>query len=244
MFNLKGLIAAALIAATPLQAQQAGPELLDFQEALTALGDPIELICASGMRAVVEERLRDPVAVTRRAAEFSADDQMMQQFYTVAFDKAAATDLFAQLQTAISATSGPELGEIGSDTTAAAVEVGIRQQFDQFGLSPNNIIDVTVFYLTFLWTAQEADHGMIRDVGLYGALREQVALAESRCFILGSKSEALPALRNTLIARSMFLASGMEVSGMTGEAEAFGAFVRDRFGLELQDLQLVGDAFQ
>jgi hypothetical protein len=236
-----GLLAGAARADDPRPDRQA------FEELLTALGEPPQLICTSGMVSAAQMLKADRAGTEAKAEDFLTDFGSKAP-YASPFDDAAAADVAARIGTAMSATSRPELfaryKDLADPATISSVMAG---GFDQIGLSPDSVIDVTAAYLAYVWAAQEGDFIFADDNRMKAAvvaIRNQVTLAEAACFQLGAIGDVLPDARNLMIARTGFLIDGMEGPNAAEEAEAFGEYVRKTSGIQIQGLKLTANGFE
>ncbi len=223
-------------------AAQDDPSADDFIAALTALEEPPPLICASGMIAAAEMAGADPAAAAAEAGALRAEIGAKPP-YAAPFDAAAAEDVAGMIGTALEAAASAPLETKYGGMDAATVQAEFSAALGDLGLSADSAIDVTAVYLAFVWSAQERDFSALLSNKTIMAVRDQVMLAEARCFQLGKLGDDLAGVRNLMIIRAGFLVDGLEGTSRSGYADAFGDFVRESSGRQIEGLRLMPGGF-
>jgi hypothetical protein len=238
------VIGMALFICGPAAAESSDRQV--FQDTLAALGEPLTTL-GKPLPLVATSCLPDTQQIQAQKPLISAFllDQGRTPPYSIPFDDAASADLVKRVKTAAVAAGSSEYFE---KTFVELEQLGatdvFSNAFKELGLTPDSIIDVTALYLVALWVAQEADFERLSSVEIIQAVRDQVALAELKCFQLGKEGDGLADVRNLLIARIGFLIDGLERSSQQGEATAFGTFVRETSGWQIKGLTLTATGFQ
>jgi hypothetical protein len=147
------------------------------------------------------------------------------------------------IRTALAKVASPGLDADYATMNAATALEGYSKALGDLGLSAESAVDATAVYLAFVWAAQEGDFSVMQIDGGITKIRDQLAIAESRCFQLGAIGDDLPRIRNLMIARSGFLIDGLEAVSKTGETVAFGDYVRGASGRYIKGLKLTPDGF-
>jgi hypothetical protein len=233
------LLFAALLFAFPAIAETLKPDRAAHEAALKALGEP---------RLILTGCLPEPkeTQVTPwRIAEFLENEGSASPF-AFPFDEAAAKEVIGLMEGAIAATPQPNaFPPVPDDLDFGLVSQEVAERFATMGLDPESVIDVGATYLLFVWAAQEGDLSLVWSGGRdhVNATRYQIAFAEMRCFSLGKEGEALADARNLMIAHIIFLDEGMQAANRAGETTAFGTFVRENFGRQIEGLELTLEGF-
>jgi hypothetical protein len=243
--NCRVLITAAFLLVAPASAETPQATRADFEAALTALAETPPLICPSGMVSAMEMRKRDPAATEAMAAKAvkTLTEFEGKPSYMIPFDTTAGEEISRMIRTALATAASPGLDADYAKMNAATALEGYSKALGDVGLSAESVIDVTAVYLAFVWAAQEGDFSVVQTEGGITNIRDQLAIAESRCFQLGAIGDDLPRIRNLMIARSGFLIDGLEAVSTGGETAAFGDYIRNTSGRYIKGLKLTPDGF-
>ncbi len=179
--------------------------------------------------------------------------------YAVKFDEAAAAEMLAMMRAAATAAKNDallsevlSLSERSAGRQRAQMMVqDLTNELDRGGVNIDSVMDVAALYLISLSAARDGDFAIITGADQEAArrlmkpVRDQLLLAEARCFTLGAKGADLGRVRNLLIARVLVMSLGMrsaEKEGDTGLAE-FKAAIGETSGRQIEGLRLTPDGF-
>ncbi|NJM83723.1 MAG: hypothetical protein HC844_15810 [Tabrizicola sp.] len=223
-------------AALPAFGQTDEPDSATYEAVLTALPEPTPLFNPSC--------LAEP-------AEVQAEAALIRDFvfgpatappYHAAFDAETGKVILALIDGGVAAAPDPARFRAGLPLGNFHVEMA--KAFTALGLDPASVIDVSAVYLNALWAVREGDFSALEpNQPRLRALRDQLALAELRCFHLGATGPALSEHRNQLLARIGILIDGLRSASRNGELESYQAFVRDRFGQDIEGRALTDKGF-
>jgi hypothetical protein len=248
MHQLKGAILTLILAVTSAAAEEI-PSGRDFEELLTALGEPPQLVCPSGIKTAAAASATDPAAARVMAEKILADPAFLLK-YRVVLNEASHEQMLETLQKAVSATSRPELLKdvLARFESDMSIE-DMQSNLGRIGLSADSVIDMVTLYLVAVWAIQEKDQALAKAdaeqiADTMGKVRDQVIIAESSCGQLVAMGEELDDVYRLVFVRFSAISLGAENIERSGGLEDFGAFVGAASGKQIEGLTLGPNGFE